>query len=220
MGKINWKPDDRGNPNRRLPASYIMHHDPRARAAYTAMRHRGLSAQDAEHEVETVGEKGFYETLVFGIDRRLELWISLEEGLRAADLFADIDVAMNQKLGEGADLIERVRREKSEFICMEAIDSRTKHKQQVYVAMKPHPRYAIPGGVITLEAAKKYDGRKVDDAFWDELLAEDWLEIIDDQPTLAANGRLRFLYIEGDTIKLGPLHSEAIERSDHQAQPR
>jgi hypothetical protein len=122
MGRIKWKPDDRGNPNRRLPASYIMHHDPRARAAYTAMRHRGLSAQEAEHEIEVVGEKGFWEVLVFGIDRRLELWISLEEGLRAADLFADIDVAMNHKSGEGTELIERVRREKSEFVCMPSIE--------------------------------------------------------------------------------------------------
>jgi hypothetical protein len=122
MGKIRWKPDDRGNPNRRLPAGYIMHHDPRARAAYKAMRHRGLSAQDAEHEIEIVGEKSFHETLVFGIDRRLELYISLEEGLRAADLFDDIDVAMNQKLGEGTELIERVRREKREFVCLPSIE--------------------------------------------------------------------------------------------------
>jgi hypothetical protein len=202
MGKIRWKPDDRGKPNRRLPASYIMRHDPRARAAYTTMRRRGLSAQDAEHEIEIVGEKGFLEVLVFGIDRRLELWISLEEGLRAADLFDDINTAMNQKVGEGIELAERVRREKHDFICMEAMDSRTKHKQQVYVAMKPHPRYATPGGVLPLEIAQRYDGRRVDDAFWEEILAEAWLEIIDDQPTLAANGQLRSLHIEGDTIKL------------------
>jgi hypothetical protein len=121
MGKISWKPDDRGNPNRRLPASYLMRHDPRAQAAYKVMRRHGLSAQEAEHEIEIVGEKSFYETLVFGIDRRLELWISLEEGLRAADLFADIETAMNQKLGEGTELIARVRREKSQFVCLPSI---------------------------------------------------------------------------------------------------
>jgi hypothetical protein len=124
MGRIKWKPDDRGNPRRRLPASYIMRHDPRARAAYTAMRRRGLSVQEAEHEIEVVGEKGFWETLVFGIDRRLELWISLEEGLRAADLFADIEKAMNQKIGEDPELTLRVRRDKSEFICMPSMDER------------------------------------------------------------------------------------------------
>jgi hypothetical protein len=86
------------------------------------MRRRGLSAQEAEHEIEIVGEKGFWETLVFGIDRRLELWISLEEGLRAGDLFADIETAMNQKFGEGTELIKRVRREKSDFICIPSIE--------------------------------------------------------------------------------------------------
>jgi hypothetical protein len=30
-----------------------------------------------------------------------------------------------------------------------------------------------------VEAARKYAGRKVDDAFWEELFAEDWLEIVD-----------------------------------------
>jgi hypothetical protein len=202
MGKIKWKPDDRGNPHRRLPASYIMRHDPRARAAFRAMRRRGLSAQEAEHEIEVVGEKGFWETLVFGIDRRLELWIALEEGLRAADLFADIETAMNQKFGEGTELIERVRREKHAFICMEAMDSRTKHEQQVYVAMKPHPRYVTPGGVLPLKAARKYDGRKVDDSLWDELFAEDWIEIVKGQPALAAEGRLQYLRIANDHLEL------------------
>ena len=60
-----------------------------------------------------------------GIDRRLEIWISLEEGLRAADLFADIETAMNKKFGEGTELIARVRRAKSEFVCLPSIEDNT-----------------------------------------------------------------------------------------------
>ena len=115
MGQIKWKLDDRGKP-RRLPAGYIMRRDPRAKTAYTAMRRRCLSAQEAEHEIETSFQNAFRETLIFGIDRRLEIWIALEEGLRTADLFADIETALNQKSGEGAELIRRVRQPKREFI--------------------------------------------------------------------------------------------------------
>jgi hypothetical protein len=92
------------------------------------MRRRGLSAQEAEHEVEVTAEMSFWEAIVFGIDRRLELWIALEEGLRAAEMFDAVETAMSQKFGEGTALIERVRREKREFVCMPAIDSPNAHR--------------------------------------------------------------------------------------------
>ena len=63
--------------------------------------------------------------IITSAGRRLEIWISLEEGLRAADLFADIETAMNQKFGEGTELIARVRRAKSEFVFLPSIEDNT-----------------------------------------------------------------------------------------------
>jgi len=67
---------------------------------YGYARH-GLSRQEVEHEIEVASGCLFWETLIFGIDGQLEVWISLEEGLRTADL--------HQKLGEDPELIRRVR---------------------------------------------------------------------------------------------------------------
>jgi hypothetical protein len=41
----------------RLKASYIMRADPRAKAAYDAIRHRGASAEEAADQIEYVAEQ-------------------------------------------------------------------------------------------------------------------------------------------------------------------
>ena len=60
-----------------------MRRDPGAKAAYAGMRKRGMSKDEAEHEIEVAYERSFWEVLFVGVDRRLEIWIALEEGLRA-----------------------------------------------------------------------------------------------------------------------------------------
>jgi hypothetical protein len=117
--RIRWKPDHKGRP-RRMPASHIVAHDVDAKAAFDAMCKR-MPKAEAEREVEEAFWKSFLEQLVLGIDRRLEIWISLEEGLRAKDLFADAEVILNGKLGENAELIESMRRKKHQFVSMEAM---------------------------------------------------------------------------------------------------
>jgi hypothetical protein len=120
MGRMTkMKLDDRGKP-RRMPASYIMKKDERARSAFEAMRRRGMSREEAWKEIEIAFENAFRETVFVGIDRRLEIWIALEEGKRAKELFADLDVVLNSKFGENADLIERMRRENHQSVCMDA----------------------------------------------------------------------------------------------------
>jgi hypothetical protein len=118
MGRPKLKLDDKGRP-RRMPASYIMKKDERARAAFDAMRKRGLSREEAWKEIEVAFENAFRETVFVGIDRRLEIWIALEEGKRAKELFADLDAVLNSKFGENDDLIQRMRRENSQFIRMD-----------------------------------------------------------------------------------------------------
>jgi hypothetical protein len=104
-----------------MPAGHIMANDPNARAAFDAKCRRGMSRAEAEHEIEEAFWWVFLEGLVLGIDRRLEIWISLEEGLRAKDLFADTEVILNGKLGENVELIQRMRRQKHQFVGMEAM---------------------------------------------------------------------------------------------------
>jgi hypothetical protein len=53
--------------------------------------------------------------------RRLEIWIALEEGLRAADLFIGLNKIRRLKLGEHPELIRQIRQEKREFIVGDAI---------------------------------------------------------------------------------------------------
>jgi hypothetical protein len=54
----------------------------RTRAAYDAMRRRGVSAKDAEAEIEYAFQQCFLEQLIFDRDRRLEIWLSLKRGCR------------------------------------------------------------------------------------------------------------------------------------------
>lgn len=69
--------------------------------------------------------------------------------------------------------------------------------------------YGYGEGVITLDAAKKYDGRSVDDAMWADLEAEDWnFDQDEDEYRYDQNYSQwrsispRALYIDGDTIRL------------------
>jgi hypothetical protein len=113
------KLDDKGRP-RRLPAPVIMKKDPRAASAFTAMRKSGLTREEAWKEIETCFENAFWETVFVGIDRRLEIWIALEEGLRAKDLFTDLNTLRNSAFGENVGLIEQMRRKHSGFVRMDA----------------------------------------------------------------------------------------------------
>jgi hypothetical protein len=189
---IGWKPNDKGLPGRRLPADYIMRKDRNARRAYLEMRSNlGLTHEEAELRIERLHDANFRTAIlsrvalgdlteeeIENLDRRPDMWVQLARGFTVEQIFPDL---------EDLGMVFETQRE------------------QVYVAMKGHPHYAIPGGVITLQAARKYDGRKVNDAFWDEFLAEDWLEIVEGQPALAANGQLQSLFIEGDTVRLDGL---------------
>jgi hypothetical protein len=60
------------NSRRYLRASYIMRKDPDARAAYEAMRRRGVTRADAETAIEFACLQCFREKLLFDRDRRLE----------------------------------------------------------------------------------------------------------------------------------------------------
>jgi hypothetical protein len=113
------KADDQGR-LRRMSATYVMKRDPRARAAYTAMRKNGLTREEAWREIEVCFENAFWETVFVGIDRRLEIWIALEEGKRAKDLFADLSTLRNSRFGENTELIEQMRRKHSGFVRMDA----------------------------------------------------------------------------------------------------
>jgi hypothetical protein len=84
----------------RLRASYIMKRDPRARAAYDAIRRRGATAEEAKDTIEEAFQKSFLEVLIaydpnergqIARDRRkAEIWLSLQEGLSVDSIFADL----------------------------------------------------------------------------------------------------------------------------------
>ena len=89
MGKIGWKPDDKGRP-RRLPASYIMKRDSAARTAFQALRKRGLSREAAAVEIERCFECCWRQILLVDPqppDPRPECWLLLGEGLPLETIF-------------------------------------------------------------------------------------------------------------------------------------
>jgi hypothetical protein len=115
MGMPKMKLDDRGRP-RRMPASYIIKQDERARAAYEAMRKRGLSREEAEDRIERCFELAFRETILLGVDRRMLVWISLEEGAEIDAIFTELELLQHWKHGEGHEPIEAFRRRYHEFV--------------------------------------------------------------------------------------------------------
>jgi hypothetical protein len=59
----------------RLRASYIMRRDPRARAAYEAIRRRGASAEEAASQIEYAFQQSFLEVVLDQPDLPLQLYL-------------------------------------------------------------------------------------------------------------------------------------------------
>jgi hypothetical protein len=103
-----FKTDENGRPC--LKASYIMRKDPRAKAAYNALRCRGLSARAAKDEIEHAFQLAFTEVLIAEAfeegergeltrDRRkAEIWLSLAEGFAGGEYFPQPAVKTNPEL--------------------------------------------------------------------------------------------------------------------------
>jgi hypothetical protein len=79
-----------------MPATYIMRNDPHAKAAYQALRKRGLSRAKAEQLIERVFYQSFVEVLLDDrpnwrdADRRPEIWFLLAEGMPVKRIFPDL----------------------------------------------------------------------------------------------------------------------------------
>jgi hypothetical protein len=85
-----------------LKAGYVMKRDPRAKAAYDALRRRGLPREEAEARIEQAFQMAFTEALIaeafeegergqIARDRRkTEIWLSLQEGLSVERIFPDL----------------------------------------------------------------------------------------------------------------------------------
>jgi hypothetical protein len=90
-----FKPDAKGVP-RYMPARYILRRDPGAKAAYRALRRRGLSRADAERQIEFAFYESFVEVLIHEgsdwreADRRPEIWALLAEGLSIERIFPEL----------------------------------------------------------------------------------------------------------------------------------
>jgi hypothetical protein len=94
-----FKPDENGRP-KYLPASYIMKRDPAARAAFQALRRRGMARAEAEQQIELAFHKAFCEMIIHKIDqenadwregdRRPEVWLLLAEGMPVERIFPDL----------------------------------------------------------------------------------------------------------------------------------
>jgi hypothetical protein len=116
MGRMpKMKLDDKGRP-RRMPASYIMKKDERAKAAFDAVRKRRLTREEAETRIERVFEGCFRETLFFGVDRRMLAWIALEEGAEVGAIFTELETLQHWKFGDSVEPIEAFRRRHHEFV--------------------------------------------------------------------------------------------------------
>ena len=96
---IQWKPNDKGLPGRRMPAAYIMAKDPDAQRAYNDVRtNLRLSHEEAELRIERCFDANF-RTALFSkddekaedVDRRPQMWIDLARGLSVEQIFPDIE---------------------------------------------------------------------------------------------------------------------------------
>jgi hypothetical protein len=73
-----------------------MRKDPGAKAAYQALRKRGLSRADAERHIELAFYQSFIEVLLHegsdwrDADRRPEVWALLAEGLPVERIFPEL----------------------------------------------------------------------------------------------------------------------------------
>ena len=100
---IKWKPNDKTG--QRLPADYIMRHDPNARRAYQEMRNRlGLSHAEAELRIERLSDANFRTALFSRAeedltdkeladplpDRRPEMWVQLARGYTVEQIFPNL----------------------------------------------------------------------------------------------------------------------------------
>ena len=99
---IKWKPNDKTG--QRLPADYIMRHDPDAQRAYQEMRSNlGLSHEEAELRIERLSDANF-RTVLFSradddltdeeiedLDQRPEMWIQLARGFTVEQIFANLE---------------------------------------------------------------------------------------------------------------------------------
>jgi hypothetical protein len=96
------KPDDQGR-LRRMPASFIMRRDEYAKAAYKALRRRGLGRTAAETEIERCFEASF-RTVLFSYrdpdrcDPRPECWLLLSQGLSLTQIFDLRELGMGARL--------------------------------------------------------------------------------------------------------------------------
>jgi hypothetical protein len=103
---IKWKPNDKGNSGRRMPADYIMRKDPNARRAYLEMRSNlGLTHEAAELRIERLAEAKFRTVLFYKIDerehltdegiedvdRRPEMWVQLARGFTVEQIFPNLE---------------------------------------------------------------------------------------------------------------------------------
>ena len=95
---IEWKPNDKGLPGRRLPADYIMRKDPEARRAYLEMRSNlRLSHEEAELRIERLADANFRTALLYEgddyweADRRPDMWVQLARGLTVEQIFPDLE---------------------------------------------------------------------------------------------------------------------------------
>ena len=100
---VKWKPNDKTG--QRLPADYIMRHDPDARRAYQEMRYRlGLSHAEAELRIERLSDANFRTVLLFGaekddltdeeiedLDRRPEMWVLAARGFTVEQIFPNLE---------------------------------------------------------------------------------------------------------------------------------
>jgi hypothetical protein len=101
---INWKPNDRGIPGRRLPADFIMRKDLNARRAYLEMRSNlNLSHEEAELRIERLSDANFRMLLlsrveveltdeeIEDLDRRPDMWVQLARGFTIEQIFPNLE---------------------------------------------------------------------------------------------------------------------------------
>jgi hypothetical protein len=81
-----------------------------AERAIDAMRRR------AETEIEKCFEAAFRERILVGLNRRLEVWVSPQEGKRTAEIFADLEEVSRWRFGESVEPFERMRRKYHAFV--------------------------------------------------------------------------------------------------------
>jgi hypothetical protein len=103
---IEWKPNDKGLPGRRMAADYIMRKDPNARRAYLEMRSNlGLTHKEAELRIERLADANFRTVLlsradegdrltdeeIENVDRRPDMWIELARGFTVEQIFPNLE---------------------------------------------------------------------------------------------------------------------------------